>query len=130
MAHFAISDGTSPTQGCDTHGPTAVIKSLGKLDQTKSGGTLLNVRFVPSLLRHDEDMRKLCSLIRSYFKMGGHHIQFNIVDTATLKDAQQHPENYRDLLVRVAGYSDYFNDMTEQLQNEIIARTENKELGN
>ena len=130
MAHFAISDGTSPTQGCDTHGPTAVIKSLGKLDQTKSGGTLLNVRFVPSLLRRDEDMRKLCSLIRSYFKMGGHHIQFNIVDTATLKDAQQHPENYRDLLVRVAGYSDYFNDMTEQLQNEIIARTENKELGN
>ena len=125
MAHFAISDGTSPAQGCDTHGPTAVIKSLGKLDQTKSGGTLLNVRFVPSLLRHEEDMIKLASLIRSYFKMGGHHIQFNIVDTATLKDAQQHPENYRDLLVRVAGYSDYFNDMTEQLQNEIIARTEN-----
>ena len=128
FAHFAISDGTSPAHGSDSHGPTAVIKSLGKLDQTKSGGTLLNVRFVPALLKREEDQKKLASLIRTYFKFGGHHIQFNIVDTATLHDAQQHPDEYRDLLVRVAGYSDYFNDMTEQLQNEIIARTENDEL--
>ena len=128
FAHFAISDGTSPAHGSDSHGPTAVIKSLGKLDQTKSGGTLLNVRFVPALLKREEDQKKLASLIRTYFKFGGHHIQFNIVDTATLHDAQQHPDEYRDLLVRVAGYSDYFNDMTEQLQNEIIARTENEEL--
>ena len=128
LAHFAISDGTSPAHGSDTHGPTAVIKSLGKLDQTKSGGTLLNVRFVPALLKREEDQKKLASLIRTYFKFGGHHIQFNIVDTSTLHDAQKHPEEYRDLLVRVAGYSDYFNDMTEQLQNEIIARTENEEL--
>lgn len=128
LAHFAISDGTSPAHGADTHGPTAVIKSLGKLDQTKSGGTLLNVRFVPALLKRDEDLRKLVSLIRAYFNMGGHHIQFNIVDTQTLLDAQQQPEEYKDLLVRVAGYSDYFNDMTEQLQNEIIARTENAEF--
>ena len=128
FAHFAISDGTSPSHGSDTHGPTAVIKSLGKLDQTKSGGTLLNVRFVPALLKREEDMRKLGSLIRTYFKFGGHHIQFNIVDTATLLDAQKHPDQYSDLLVRVAGYSDYFNDMTEQLQNEIIARTENEEV--
>ena len=127
FAHFAISDGTSPSHGSDTHGPTAVIKSLGKLDQTKSGGTLLNVRFVPQLLKREEDQKKLASLIRTYFKFGGHHIQFNIVDTATLHDAQQHPDEYRDLLVRVAGYSDYFNDMTTQLQNEIIARTENDE---
>ena len=126
FAHFAISDGTSPAHGSDSHGPTAVIKSLGKLDQTKSGGTLLNVRFVPALLKREEDQKKLASLIRTYFKFGGHHIQFNIVDTATLHDAQQHPDEYRDLLVRVAGYSDYFNDMTEQLQNEIIARTENE----
>ncbi len=125
FAHFAISDGTSPAHGSDSHGPTAVIKSLGKLDQTKSGGTLLNVRFTPQLFRRDEDIRKCASLVRSYFKFGGHHIQFNIVDTATLLDAQKHPDQYRDLLVRVAGYSDYFNDMTEQLQNEIIARTEN-----
>ncbi len=127
FAHFAISDGTSPAHGSDSHGPTAVIKSLGKLDQTKSGGTLLNVRFVPQLLKREEDQKKLGSLIRTYFKLGGHHIQFNIVDTATLHDAQRHPDEYRDLLVRVAGYSDYFNDMTEQLQNEIIARTENEE---
>ena len=125
FAHFAISDGTSPAHGSDSHGPTAVVKSLGKLDQTKSGGTLLNVRFVPSLLKRDDDLRKLGSLIRTYFRFGGHHIQFNVVDTATLHDAQRHPDQYRDLLVRVAGYSDYFNDMTEQLQNEIIARTEN-----
>ena len=128
MAHFAISDGTSPAHGSDSHGPTAVIKSLGKLDQTKSGGTLLNVRFVPALLKREEDQKKLGSLIRTYFKFGGHHIQFNIVDTATLYDAQKHPDEYKDLLVRVAGYSDYFNDMTEQLQNEIIARTENDNL--
>ena len=127
-AHFAISDGTSPAHGSDSHGPTAVIKSLGKLDQTKSGGTLLNMRFVPNLLKREEDMRKLGHLIRTYFRHGGHHIQFNIVDTETLLDAQKHPDQYRDLLVRVAGYSDYFNDMTEQLQNEIIARTENEEV--
>ena len=128
FAHFAISDGTSPAHGADTHGPTAVIKSLGKLDQTKGGGTLLNVRFTPALFRRDEDLRKCASLIRTYFRFGGHHIQFNVVDTATLHDAQQHPDQYRDLLVRVAGYSDYFNDMTEQLQNEIIARTENEDI--
>ncbi|MBR3443248.1 MAG: glycyl radical protein [Bacteroidaceae bacterium] len=126
FAKFAISDGTSPAHGSDSHGPTAVIKSLGKLDQTKSGGTLLNVRFTPQLFRRDEDIKKCASLIRTYFKFGGHHIQFNIVDTATLLDAQKHPDQYKDLLVRVAGYSDYFNDMTEQLQNEIIARTENE----
>ena len=128
MAKFAISDGTSPAHGADTNGPTSVIKSLGKLDQTKSGGTLLNVRFVPSLLKREEDLKKFVSLIRTYFNMGGHHIQFNIVDTQTLLDAQKMPEDYKDLLVRVAGYSDYFNDMTEQLQNEIIARTENEEF--
>ena len=128
MAHFAISDGTSPAHGSDSHGPTAVIKSLGKLDQTKSGGTLLNVRFTPALLRREQDVAKVASLVRTYFKFGGHHIQFNIVDTQTLLDAQKHPDEYRDLLVRVAGYSDYFNDMTAQLQNEIIARTENQEM--
>ena len=128
LAHFAISDGTSPAHGADTNGPTSVIKSLGKLDQTQSGGTLLNMRFIPALLKREEDLDKLVSLIRAYFKMGGHHVQFNIVDTQTLLDAQKKPEDYKDLLVRVAGYSDYFNDMTEQLQNEIIARTENEEF--
>jgi trans-4-hydroxy-L-proline dehydratase len=122
----SISDGTSPSHGCDTHGPSAVIRSLAKLDQTRSGGTLLNERFLPSLLKRDQDLVKLGSLIRSYFTMGGHHIQFNIVDTATLHAAQDHPEEYKDLLVRMAGYSDYFNDMNNDLQQEIIERTENE----
>lgn len=122
----SISDGTSPSHGCDTHGPSAVIKSLTKLDHVKSGGTLLNQRFLPSLLKRDQDLVKLGSLIRSYFTMGGHHIQFNIVDTATLLAAQAQPEDYKDLLVRMAGYSDYFNDMNGDLQQEVIERTENE----
>ena len=122
----SISDGTSPLHGCDTHGPTAVVRSLGKLDQVKSGGTLLNLRFVPSLLKREKDVEKLGHLIRSYFTLGGHHIQFNIVDTANLLAAQACPEDYRDLMVRMAGYSDYFNDMNADLQQEIIERTENE----
>jgi len=123
LAGRAISDGTSPSHGADTHGPSSVIKSLGKLDQVKSGGTLLNQRFMPAMLKREEDIIKLCSLIRTYFSLGGHHIQFNIVDTETLHAAQQRPEEYRDLLVRVAGYSDYFNDMNADLQADVIART-------
>ena len=126
FATRSISDGTSPSQGADTHGPTAVVKSLGKLDQIKSGGTLLNLRFLPSLLKKEEDVSKLAHLIRTYFGMGGHHVQFNIVDTETLYAAQKHPEDYKDLLVRMAGYSDYFNDMNADLQGEIISRTENE----
>ncbi|HHU96313.1 MAG: glycyl radical protein [Bacteroidota bacterium] len=125
LAGKAISDGTSPSHGSDTCGPTAVIRSLGKLDQVKSGGTLLNLRFLPSLLRRDEDVAKLGTLIRSYFAQGGHHVQFNVVDTATLIAARENPEEYRDLLVRVAGYSDYFNDIHDNLKQEIIDRTEN-----
>ncbi len=125
LAHKSISDGTSPSHGCDVNGPSAVIKSLTKLDHVKSGGTLLNQRFLPSLLKRDEDIVKLGKLIRTYFALGGHHIQFNIVDTATLYAAQENPEDYKDLLVRMAGYSDYFNDMNADLQQEVIDRTEN-----
>ncbi|MGL5272114.1 MAG: trans-4-hydroxy-L-proline dehydratase [Phocaeicola sp.] len=128
VAGMAISDGTSPSHGSDTHGPSSVIKSLGKLDQLKSGGTLLNLRFLPSLVKRKEDVAKLAQLIRSYFALGGHHIQFNVVDTATLRAAQESPEAYRDLLVRMAGYSDYFNDMNADLQRDIIERTENEAL--
>lgn len=124
-AFLPISDGTSPSHGSDTHGPTAVVKSLGKLDQSFSGGTLLNQRLIPQILKKEEDLVKLGQLVRAYFSLGGHHIQFNIVDTATLRDAQKHPEQYRDLMVRVAGYSDYFNDLCADYQEEIIARTEN-----
>ena len=126
FAFKSISDGTSPSHGCDINGPSSVIKSLTKLDQVKSGGTLLNQRFLPSLLKRDEDIMKLGKLIRTYFALGGHHIQFNIVDTATLYAAQENPEEYKDLLVRMAGYSDYFNDMNEDLQQEVIERTENE----
>lgn len=128
LAHFAVSDGTSPDHGDDTHGPTAVVRSLGKLDQTQCGGTLLNVRFLPQLLRREQDIKKFAQLIRYYFSLGGHHIQFNIVDTDTLLEAQKDPDHYRDLLVRVAGYSDYFNDCNLTLQNEIIARTEQESI--
>ncbi len=126
LAGKSISDGTSPSHGCDVNGPSAVIRSLTKIDQTKSGGTLLNQRFLPSLLKRDEDINKLSKLIRSYFSLGGHHIQFNIVDSATLLAAQACPEDYKDLLVRMAGYSDYFNDMNIDLQQEVIERTENE----
>ncbi len=126
LAFRSISDGTSPSHGCDVNGPSAVIRSMTKFDQTISGGTLLNQRFLPSLLKRDEDITKLSKLIRSYFALGGHHIQFNIVDTATLLAAQKTPEDYKDLLVRMAGYSDYFNHMNEDLQRDVIERTENE----
>ena len=119
-----LSEGISPVQGADTNGPTAVLNSAAKIDHIKTGGTLLNQKFTPSFFKDESSIKKISSLIRSYFRMDGHHIQFNVVDVATLKDAQKHPENYKDLIVRVAGYSDYFNDLGEDLQNEIIMRTE------
>jgi formate C-acetyltransferase len=122
------SDGTSPSHGADRNGPTAVIKSLGKMDQSKSGGTLLNQRFLPGVLKTEQDLDKLAGLIRTYFRFGGHHIQFNVVDTQTLKKAQQHPDEYRNLLVRVAGYSDYFVDLDRDHQAEIISRNEHQDL--
>lgn len=119
-----LSEGISPVQGADTNGPTAVIRSAAKIDHIKTGGTLLNQKFTPSLLSTEEGCNNLVHLIRAYFRMDGHHIQFNVVDADTLREVQKHPENYRDLIVRVAGYSDYFNDLGEDLQNEIICRTE------
>lgn len=119
-----LSEGISPSQGADQKGPTAVLKSASKIDHIRTGGTLLNQKFSPGFFEDDKSIQKLTSLIRGYFRMDGHHIQFNVVSAETLKDAQKHPENYRDLIVRVAGYSDYFNDLGEDLQNEIIRRTE------
>jgi trans-4-hydroxy-L-proline dehydratase len=117
------SDGASPAQGADRRGPTAVVKSLAKLDVARTGGSLLNQRFLPQSLEGEAGIDKLASLVRTYFKMGGHHIQFNVVDTATLREAQRKPEDYRSLLVRVAGYSDYFVDLDKNHQEEIISRT-------
>ncbi len=118
-----LSEGISPVQGADTCGPTAVLKSAAKLDHLRTGGTLLNQKFLPDLMKEEKALTAIVHLIRSYFKMDGHHVQFNVVDKATLIDAKKHPENYRDLIVRVAGYSDYFVDLTEALQDEIIERT-------
>lgn len=123
FAGMPESDGTSPSHGADRKGPTAVVKSLGKMDQVKSGGTLLNQRFLPSVLAGDEGIEGVKNLIRSYFKLGGHHIQFNVVDEDTLRDAQKNPAQYKGLLVRVAGYSDYFVDLDTYQQEEIIARS-------
>lgn len=121
-----LSDGISPAQGADRHGPTAVINSAAKMDQVRTGGTLLNQKFTPQLLEGDEGLTKIAHLVRSYFRLDGHHIQFNVVTAATLRAAQANPEKYRDLIVRVAGYSDYFCDLTRALQDEIIARTEHE----
>jgi len=121
-----LSEGISPVQGADTKGPTAVLNSASKIDHLHTGGTLLNQKFSPGFFDGEEAINKLTALIRSYFRMNGHHIQFNVVSAETLKDARKHPEKYRDLIVRVAGYSDYFNDLGEELQNEIIRRTEQR----
>jgi pyruvate formate-lyase/glycerol dehydratase family glycyl radical enzyme len=125
-AHEPVSEGVSPVQGADTHGPTAVIKSVAKLDQVRTGGTLLNQKFSPSLLEGEQGIDNLAHLVRSYFKLDGHHVQMNVVTAETLRAAQANPEKYRDLIVRVAGYSDYFCDLSKTLQDEIIARTEHK----
>jgi pyruvate formate-lyase/glycerol dehydratase family glycyl radical enzyme len=124
LAYEPLSEGISPVQGADVNGPTAVIKSASKIDHLRTGGTLLNQKFTPQLMETESGIDKVTKLVRSYFRMDGHHIQFNVVTAGTLRQAQKQPEKYRDLIVRVAGYSDYFVDLTTELQNEIIKRTE------
>jgi formate C-acetyltransferase len=121
-----LSEGVSPVQGADRKGPTAVLKSVAKMDHARTGGTLLNQKLTPGLLDSDDGMKKFVDLVRSYFRMDGHHIQFNVIDANTLRAAQAEPDKYRDLIVRVAGYSDYFCDLGKALQDEIIARTEHQ----
>jgi len=123
-----VSEGVSPVQGADRRGPTAVLRSVGKMDHVRTAGTLLNQKLTPSLLKTDADLDKIGYLVRTYFAMGGQHIQFNVVDAAILRAAQAHPEEYRGLVVRVAGYSDYFCDLSRALQDEIIARTEHNAI--
>ena len=124
-----VSEGISPVQGSDRSGPTAVLKSAGKMDHVKTGGTLLNMKFSPSLLEGQAGIDNLAHLVRSYFKMDGHHVQFNVVNAELLRRAQADPASHRDLIVRVAGYSDYFCDLSPELQEEIIARTEHGSFG-
>ncbi|KPJ87607.1 MAG: formate acetyltransferase [Gemmatimonas sp. SG8_17] len=127
-AREPLSEGVSPVQGADRSGPTAVLRSVGKMDHVRTGGTLLNQKLAPGILDTEDGLSKFVHLVRSYFRMDGHHIQFNVVDADTLRAAQANPEKYRDLIVRVAGYSDYFCDLGRILQDEIIARTEHQAL--
>ncbi|TWU38747.1 Benzylsuccinate synthase alpha subunit [Novipirellula aureliae] len=121
-----LSEGISPVQGADRKGPTAVFKSAAKMDHAKTGGTLLNMKFSPGLLKGEQGLANVTHLVRSYFKMDSHHVQFNVVDVDLLRRAQANPQAHRDLIVRVAGYSDYFCDLSQALQDEIIARTEHE----
>ena len=123
-AHKPVSEGISPEKSADTNGPTAVIKSCAKMDHLATAGTLLNQKFTPDVVAGEEGLDHMASLIRSYFSMDGHHIQFNVIDRQTLIDAQNNPEEYKDLIVRVAGYSDFFRNLDKPLQDEIIERTE------
>ncbi len=119
-----LSEGISPTQGADTHGPSAAIRSAAKMDHLMTGGTLLNQKFTPPVVAGEAGLDHMADLVRAYFDLDGHHIQFNVVDRETLREAQRHPDEYRDLIVRVAGYSDYFRNLSRALQDEIIDRTE------
>jgi pyruvate formate-lyase/glycerol dehydratase family glycyl radical enzyme len=123
-AHMPLPEGISPSKGADRYGPTAVLKSASKMNHLITGGTLLNQKFTPQVLEDDKGLESLVHLIRSYFKLNGHHIQFNVINKETLLDAQKNPNDYNDLIVRVAGYSDYFNNLDKALQDEIIQRTE------
>jgi len=123
-AFTPLSEGISPVQGMDINGPTSVIKSAGKIDHLRTGGSLLNQKFSPKFFSSESGINNIVHLIRSYFKMGGHHIQFNVVSANTLRAAQEDPIQYRNLIVRVAGYSDYYINLGKDLQDEIIRRTE------
>ena len=124
QANRPLPEGISPSKGADLKGPTAVCKSASKMDHLKTGGTLLNQKFTPDVLKNEQGIENLVHLVRGYFELDGHHIQFNVIDKATLVEAQKNPEAFENLIVRVAGYSDYFNNLDKALQDEIIQRTE------
>ena len=119
-----LSEGISPSQGMDSAGPTAVILSASRMDHERTSGTLLNIKLTPDLIAGEDGIAQVAALVRTYFRLGGHHLQFNVVRAETLREAQADPDAHRDLIVRVAGYSDYFCDLSRALQDEIIARTE------
>lgn len=119
-----LSEGVSPAQGRDVNGPTSVVKSVTKLPHAKCYGTLLNQKFNPTILTGEESVKKFAALWKTYFSLGGYHVQFNIISVNTLREAQKYPEKFRNLIVRVAGYSDYFVRLSKEVQDEIIKRTE------
>jgi formate C-acetyltransferase len=125
LSGMALADGSvSPCPGMDTCGPTAVMNSAGKIDQIPLFGTLFNMKFHPLALKTKDDMKKLHALIKTYFDYGGKHVQFNVIESKTLREAQEQPELYRNLIVRVAGYSALFTELDRSIQDEIIGRTE------
>ena len=121
-----LAEGCSPSHGMDVNGPTSVFKSVSKLPTKEiTGGVLLNQKVTPTLINKDGNKEKLISLIRTFFnRLDGYHVQYNVVSRDTLIDAQIHPENHKDLIVRVAGYSAFFNVLSKATQDDIIARTE------
>ncbi|MGB9630681.1 MAG: trans-4-hydroxy-L-proline dehydratase [Candidatus Methanodesulfokora sp.] len=121
---FPVSEGVSPVQGMDRRGIAAVFRSVAKCDWDKTGGALLNQKLTPDIFDSEDNIRKLAQLIRTFFRMGGHHVQFNVVSADLLREAQRRPQDFQDLMVRVAGYSDYFVNLPKGLQDEIIERTE------
>ncbi|MGB9804409.1 trans-4-hydroxy-L-proline dehydratase [Desulfofundulus sp.] len=127
-AGMPVSEGVSPVQGSDRKGIAAVFRSVSKCDWDRTGGALLNQKLTPDLLEGDENIKNLARLIRTFFNMGGHHVQFNVVSAELLREAQERPADFQDLMVRVAGYSDYFVNLPKGLQEEIIARTEHREI--
>ena len=125
LAHMPVADGVSPSSGKDVNGPTAACNSVARLDHAiASNGTLFNMKMHPSAMSGEHGLEDFVSLIRGFFDQKGMHMQFNVVDKQTLLDAQVHPENYRSLVVRVAGYSALFTTLSKSLQDEIIRRTE------
>lgn len=126
MSGVPLSEGISPVQGHDIKGPTAVIKSASKMEHLKTGGTLLNQKLSPKVFKAEGGKKAVMALVRGYFAINGHHLQFNVVDRETLISAQRNPDNYRGLIVRVAGYSDYFGHLNRALQDDIILRTQHE----
>ena len=117
--------GISPYQGTNISGLTPTLNSVSRLDFGKfTSGAVLNVKLSPALVNKEENRKQMAEIIRTYFQSGGMLVQFNVVDTETLREAQKHPEDYKDLIVRVAGYSDFFRNLDKPLQDEIINRTE------
>lgn len=124
-AKTPVADGVSPSAGRDVNGPTAAANSVAKIDHfIASNGTLFNMKFHPSALKGSSGLESFVSLILAYFDQKGSHMQFNVVSRQTLIDAQKHPENYKGLVVRVAGYSALFTTLSKSLQDDIINRTE------
>jgi formate C-acetyltransferase len=126
----ALADGISPMHGRDLNGPTAVLNSASKVDHLiNSNGTLLNLKFHPSALEGETGETALKAALKGYFSQKGLHVQYNVVDSKRLRDAQKNPDKYKDLVVRVAGYSALYVGLDPDLQEDIITRTEIEEIG-